>query len=96
MFAPYSWSCTRIRCPSFIGTDQNAAFHAAVAFSKRAISCGRAWIRRAIDPFTASRSPARSAATSYPPVVASLCRYSSCVSTTTCGGNDAPAWLRWT
>ena len=36
--------------------------------SKRAISCGRAPIRRPIDPYTASRSPARSAADLVPAV----------------------------
>ena len=30
-----------IRCPRRIGIDQNAAFHAAVACSARAISCDR-------------------------------------------------------
>ncbi len=40
MFAPYSWSWTTIVWPGAIGTDQNAAFHAAVACSVRAISDG--------------------------------------------------------
>ena len=43
-----------------IGTDQNAAFHAAVAFSKRAISRGPAPIRRAIDVYTAASRSADS------------------------------------